>query len=71
MDGMQSRIDDVAQTTNAISAPPPSTLKAITAGTEVTKEAAQNSIEQRAKTSALNRFGTCFFLPILLLCSPR
>ncbi|TVY67615.1 hypothetical protein Focb16_v002486 [Fusarium oxysporum f. sp. cubense] len=57
MDGMQSRIDDVAQTTQAISAPPASTLKAIEAGTEVTKEAAQKSIAQRAKTSALNRFG--------------
>ncbi|KAL5589346.1 hypothetical protein FOVSG1_011213 [Fusarium oxysporum f. sp. vasinfectum] len=56
MDGMQSRIEDVAQTTQAISAPPASTIKAIEAGTEVTKVAAQKSIEHRAKASALSRF---------------
>jgi hypothetical protein len=68
MDGMQSRIDDAATTTKAISPPPPSTLQAITAGTEVTKEAAQKSIEQRAKTSALSRFSQCFLIFHVPLC---
>ncbi|KAF4949191.1 hypothetical protein FGADI_9048 [Fusarium gaditjirri] len=67
MDGMQSRIDDVAQTTQAITAPAASTLKAIEAGTNVTKDVAQKSIEQRAQASAANRFGMkpCPFPPCI------
>ncbi|KAI1869369.1 hypothetical protein JX265_006459 [Neoarthrinium moseri] len=56
MEGMETRIVEVKETTAAIAAPPATILKAITAGTEVTKEAAQKSIEQRAKQSSLSRF---------------
>ncbi|OBS29597.1 hypothetical protein FPOA_03534 [Fusarium poae] len=56
MQGMQSRIEDIEQTTKAISKPSDSTLKAIESGIQVTKQAAQNNIEQRAKNSALVRF---------------
>ncbi|KAL6922413.1 hypothetical protein FSST1_006439 [Fusarium sambucinum] len=56
MDGMQFHTDDITRTTQAIGKPSASTLKAIEAGTDVTKQAAQKSIEQRAKTSTLIRF---------------
>ncbi|RFN45623.1 hypothetical protein FIE12Z_10125 [Fusarium flagelliforme] len=58
MDGMESRIDDFAETTRDISVPSASTVKAIEADTQATREAAQNWIEQSAKASALSRFGT-------------
>ncbi|CAG7566009.1 unnamed protein product [Fusarium equiseti] len=56
MDGMQSRIDEFSETTRDISAKSVSTLKAIENGNQATREAAQNSIEQRAKASPLNHF---------------
>ena len=55
--GMDSRINDIKQTTSQIEAPPAATLKAITAGTDATKNAAQNAITQKAQQSPLNRFG--------------
>jgi hypothetical protein len=57
MNGMQSCVDEFSETTRDISAPSASTLTAIEAGTQVTKDAAQESIEQRVKVSALTRFG--------------
>ncbi|KAI5920341.1 hypothetical protein F4810DRAFT_703039 [Camillea tinctor] len=57
MDGMESRINEVQETTQLIAPPPQETIKAITAGTEVTKQAAQDSVAQRAKRSPLSRFG--------------
>jgi phenylacetate-coenzyme A ligase PaaK-like adenylate-forming protein len=45
-------------------------LRPIAAGAEVIKEAAQKSIEQWAKASALNCYGTCFRLPTSLLRLP-
>lgn len=68
MDGMQSRINAVAQTTRVVSAPSNATVKAITAGIEVTKQAAHDSIVQRFTDSALSRFGMyyCSWLTITL-----
>ena len=57
MDSMESHIGDFTKMIRDISAPSPSTAKAIVAGTQVTKAAAQDSIEQRAKASVLSRFG--------------
>lgn len=68
MDGMQSRINAVAQTTRVVSAPSNATVQAITAGMEVTKQAAHDSIVQRFTNSALSRFGMhyCSLLTIIL-----
>lgn len=63
MDGMDSRIQDVAETTAQITPPPASTIKAITAGTEVTKQAALSHITEKAKSSPFNRFGESTVLP--------
>jgi hypothetical protein len=60
--GMEEKIGEVMETTNMITPPPPETLKAIAAGTEVTKTAAQQSIQNRSATSGLNRFGGSFYL---------
>lgn len=64
LSGMESRILEVKETTQRIEPPPTSALQAITAGTEVTKVAAQKSIEARATQSPLSRFGT------LMSCYP-
>ncbi|KAJ4329531.1 hypothetical protein N0V85_009990 [Neurospora sp. IMI 360204] len=56
MDGMQSRIDEVAETTNQITPLPESTVKAITDGTEVTKQAALTHITEKAEKSPFSRF---------------
>ena len=60
---MQFRIDDFTKTTRDISFPSASVAKAIEAGTQVTQDAAQNSIEQRFKAGALSRFGKQSCLP--------
>ena len=57
---MESRIASIKETTSRIEAPPEPTLKAITAGTEVTKNAAQNGLVEKSKQSPLNRFGILF-----------
>ncbi|KAJ4380921.1 hypothetical protein N0V85_008717 [Neurospora sp. IMI 360204] len=56
MDGMQSRIDEVAETTKQITPLPEPTVKAITAGTEVTKQAALTHITEKAEKSPFSRF---------------
>ncbi|KAK1777277.1 hypothetical protein QBC45DRAFT_417155 [Copromyces sp. CBS 386.78] len=56
MGGMESRIQEVAETTSQITPPPAATVKAITAGTEVTKQAAISHITEKAKSSPLSRF---------------
>lgn len=56
-DGMGSRIQEVAETTAQITAPPAATVKAITDGTEVNKQAAISYITEKAKSNAYSRFG--------------
>jgi hypothetical protein len=55
--GLENRIEEVRETTRMIQAPPPETLKAISAGVEVTKTVVQESIRDRSATSSLSRFG--------------
>jgi hypothetical protein len=54
---MQKRIEGVKETTNQLEAPPETTLKAITAGTDATKQAGAKYIEDKKKQSSLMRFG--------------
>lgn len=56
LNGMASRIEEAKATTQQIEPPPESALKAIAAGTELTKEAANKSIQARAQASPLSRF---------------
>ncbi|KAJ4111461.1 hypothetical protein NW768_011815 [Fusarium equiseti] len=57
MAGMESRIEDLTKKAREISTPSVSTGKAIGAGTQIAKEAAQKIIEQRVNVSALTHFG--------------
>ncbi|KAK3938884.1 hypothetical protein QBC46DRAFT_343143 [Diplogelasinospora grovesii] len=56
LNGMEGRIQDIKETTRQIEPPPEEARKAIAAGTEVTKDAAHESIQSRAKSSPLSRF---------------
>ncbi|KAK3321875.1 hypothetical protein B0H66DRAFT_581333 [Apodospora peruviana] len=56
LDSMESRIQEVKDTTSRIEPPAAEIAKAIEAGIEVTRAAATKSIEARATTSALSRF---------------
>ncbi|KAK3505269.1 hypothetical protein B0T13DRAFT_485904 [Neurospora crassa] len=56
MNGMDSRIQDVAETTSQITPLPASTVKAITDGTDVTKQAAQTNIKEKSENNPLSRF---------------
>ncbi|KAF9552933.1 hypothetical protein CPC08DRAFT_673678, partial [Agrocybe pediades] len=56
MDGMDSRIEEARSTTAMITPVPEATRKAITDGADVTKNAAQKSIELRSTKSSLSRF---------------
>ena len=51
---MESRIEAVKETTKQID--PPKTLAAITAGTEVTKQAGTKYVEEKKKQNGLLRF---------------
>ncbi|KAL2061472.1 hypothetical protein VTL71DRAFT_6849 [Oculimacula yallundae] len=53
---MSDRIDEIKQTTNQIEALPEAIRKAITKGTETTKEAAMEFIKEKEKAAPLNRF---------------
>jgi hypothetical protein len=64
LNGMESRIEEVKATTQQIEPPPESALKAIIAGTEVTKDAANKSIQTRAQASPLSRFGESSCIPL-------
>ncbi|KAH7309277.1 hypothetical protein BKA65DRAFT_519536 [Rhexocercosporidium sp. MPI-PUGE-AT-0058] len=56
MGGMSDRIDQIKQTTTKIEAPPEPTRKAITQGTETTKQAALEYIKEKEKAAPLARF---------------
>jgi len=63
MEGMETRIQDVKETTALIEPLAESVVKAIEAGTAVTKDAAEKSIVARAAASPLSRFGESFSPP--------
>lgn len=63
MNGMDSRIQAVAETTSMITPRPASTVKAITDGAEITKQAALTFINEKAKRSPVSRFGMSTTLP--------
>lgn len=54
---MESRINEVSDVTNKVTAPAAEINAAITTGINVNKEAAQSSIDQRQKANVLFRFG--------------
>lgn len=54
---MQDRIDASKGIAEKIEAPPASTLKAITDGIDISKAAAQDYIDEKAKQSPFDRFG--------------